>query len=78
MNMENERDKEEVESAIPVRPTLQELAAAAHGAEGLQCPRCGSRDFRVIKTGPKGTLVKRRRVCRHCGYRVTTHERLAR
>lgn len=43
---------------------------------GLACPNCGCRDLRVIKTrhNIEGSETSRRRVCRHCGTRVTTME----
>ena len=65
---------------IPKSPnpprSLAEMAAAARGNVGLQCPNCGCHHFRVIYTRPKGTLIMRRRECRHCGRRLTTWERV--
>lgn len=42
---------------------------------GLRCPKCGCRHFRVAYTRPiVGDQIERRKECRHCGHRVTTHE----
>ncbi len=42
---------------------------------GLECPRCGCRHFEVLYTRPvAGGRIRRRRECRHCGRRITTHE----
>ena len=45
---------------------------------GLQCPKCGCGHFRVLYTrrAPGGRLM-RRRECRYCGRRITTHEQSA-
>jgi len=47
-------------------------------AEGLECKSCGCRHFLVVYTRPlpKGG-IRRRRECRYCGRRITTHERPA-
>lgn len=43
---------------------------------GLICAKCGCRHFRVIYTRPAwGSILRRRRECRHCGHRMTTTER---
>ena len=43
---------------------------------GIVCPKCGCAHFRVIYTRrSRGGTIVRRRECRHCGRRVTTHER---
>lgn len=43
---------------------------------GLECPRCGCKDLRVVYTKRKpGGKIMRRRECRHCGRRTTTWER---
>jgi len=45
--------------------------------QGLECPRCGCRHFLVVYTRPMpGGRIQRRRECRHCGWRVTTVERV--
>jgi len=45
------------------------------GGRGLACPRCGCQDLRVLYTRPAvGGRIRRRRRCRHCGYRFTTAE----
>ena len=42
---------------------------------GLECPDCGCAHFRVLYTRPAwGGRLLRRRMCRHCGRRVTTYE----
>jgi len=42
---------------------------------GLECPKCGCAHFRVLYTRPAtGGRLLRRRMCRHCGRRVTTYE----
>jgi transcriptional regulator NrdR family protein len=52
--------------------------SAAQVPRGLECPRCGCRHFRVIYTRAAwGGRIVRRRECRHCGRRITTHERAA-
>lgn len=44
---------------------------------GLTCTKCGCRHFRVIYTRAVwGGRIMRRRECRHCGRRITTHEKL--
>ena len=44
---------------------------------GLQCRKCGHRQFKVIYTRAAfGSKVVRRRECRKCGTRITTAERL--
>lgn len=55
------------------RPTLEELSRDPE-AKGLECPRCGCRDWRVVKTKPGDGIISRRRECRHCGYRKSTVE----
>lgn len=43
--------------------------------KGLRCPRCGCGHFRVLYTRRfRGGRLMRRRECRHCGRRMTTHE----
>ncbi len=55
------------------RPTAGQLAHQARPG-GLECPECGCRHFRVVKTRRGDGVVLRRRECRHCGRRVTTIE----
>ncbi len=44
---------------------------------GLECPRCGCRHFHVLYTrAVSGGRIRRRRECRYCGRRMTTHENL--
>lgn len=42
---------------------------------GLECPACGCQHFNVIETRRRGGRIVRRRECRYCGKRLTTHER---
>jgi len=52
-------------------------AERADIVKGLVCKNCGCRDFRTHKTIPReGGYVSRRKICRHCGNRVTTSERI--
>lgn len=41
---------------------------------GLLCPKCKKHRFSVVYTEPKDGYILRRRKCRVCGARVTTHE----
>ena len=41
---------------------------------GIVCPKCGCCDTRVLHTYPGDNEKGRRRVCRHCGTRITTLE----
>lgn len=43
---------------------------------GLECPRCNCKHVPVIRTTDSFHCRRRRRECRHCGYRFTTTERL--
>ena len=43
---------------------------------GIECPRCGCRDFYVVYTRPRDHRIVRRKECRNCGRRVTTHEQM--
>ena len=42
---------------------------------GLPCPKCGYPESRVIYTRRREDKLVRRRECRRCKARVTTHER---
>ena len=55
------------------RPTAGQLAA---NGRGLECSKCGCRDWRVSRTTPtqQGTII-RERYCRHCGHGLGTEER---
>ena len=46
------------------------------GGVGLACPACGYRHLPVWYTRQKPGHVLRVRVCRHCGKRIPTRERL--
>lgn len=41
------------------------------------CPYCGHRESRVVDTRDLGNMIRRRRECRRCGKRFTTHEQVA-
>lgn len=42
---------------------------------GIVCPHCGCRHFHTTHTEPlRDGRIRRRKVCRHCGYRVVTYE----
>lgn len=42
---------------------------------GLVCAKCGCARFRVVYTRKAwGGTLRRRRECRNCGTRITTHE----
>jgi len=43
-------------------------------APGIRCPKCNCRDLRVIQTWHGPGVIKRSRVCRHCGHRFPTRE----
>ncbi len=57
------------------RPPLRELAASENSS-GLECPRCGCRDFRVLRTVRGDGFIDRVRACRHCGSRRVSVEKL--
>jgi transcriptional regulator NrdR family protein len=42
---------------------------------GLICSRCGGRDFEVTDTDRLYSMIRRYRVCRHCGKRLVTYEK---
>jgi len=50
-------------------------ARAAQSKGGIACPKCGCRDLRVQDTDPLDGMIRRYRVCRHCGHHKTTFER---
>jgi hypothetical protein len=43
---------------------------------GLVCRKCGCRDLRVDATRDGIGEIRRYRVCRNCGRRIPTHERI--
>lgn len=43
----------------------------------MQCPKCNSKDIRVLDSRPEPKLVRRRRSCNFCNHRFSTIERLA-
>jgi len=46
----------------------------------MQCPKCGTKDTRVIdsRVSSSGLVIRRRRSCQHCGYRFSTSEEIIR
>ncbi len=40
------------------------------------CPYCGYHESRVVDTRDMGHFIRRRRECRRCGRRFTTHEHI--
>ena len=53
--------------------TLAEMAAAAVGQNGrLACPTCGCQDFRPDKVEQGQPATFRRKMCRHCGFKMMT------
>ncbi len=43
---------------------------------GLECPKCGCCDFRAYYTRRQAKGIRRVKICRHCGRRITTTERI--
>src|SRR5437879_9657076 len=46
----------------------------------MRCPKCGSRDDKVIdsRQSREGLSIRRRRECLKCAYRYTTYEEIER
>src|SRR5437762_13524431 len=46
----------------------------------MRCPKCGSRDDKVIdsRQSRDSSSIRRRRECLKCGYRFTTYEEIER
>jgi transcriptional repressor NrdR len=44
----------------------------------MRCPRCGSKDDKVIdsREARDGAAIRRRRTCQNCGHRFTTYEEI--
>ena len=38
------------------------------------CPSCRCSNFRVIDSRPYESVIKRRRLCKSCGYKFNTYE----
>jgi hypothetical protein len=51
-----------------------EILGGTTDAKGLRCRECGCSDFRTINTRLTAGGVLRRRLCRHCGRRMSTRE----
>ena len=47
-------------------------------SNNLKCPFCGEHDTRVADSRPggEGSYIRRRRECKECGRRFTSHERV--
>ena len=60
--------------------TPEEKISALMGGSisgGLSCPNCGCCDLRVLdKRDNAPGQIYRRRICRHCGERFSTTERI--
>jgi hypothetical protein len=62
-----------------VQPDEEKFERASWESEdddvGIVCAVCGCRDFKVVYARPTTMKrIRRRRQCRHCGYRFTTYE----
>src|SRR5438270_8982771 len=46
----------------------------------MRCPKCGSRDDKIIdsRQSRDGSSIRRRRECQKCKYRYTTYEEIER
>lgn len=54
------------------------MSSAPEDGVGIECRECGCRHFFVIYTrAVSERRIMRRRECRHCGWRITTYERVA-
>lgn len=56
---------------------LAEPQADNGKAAGLECPKCGCRDLRAMRTKKMPRRIMRQRRCRLCGRVVTSYEYLA-
>lgn len=58
---------------MPSKPPRSLSEMASDAGSGIQCPKCGCRDFRVYgHAAGTSTAVMRYKRCRHCGHRVLT------
>jgi hypothetical protein len=56
---------------------LPRITAADLPGGGVACPNCGCTHFITANTEkPVQGLIRRRKICRHCGRRIVTHEEL--
>jgi len=58
------------------RAASGEKQQAQEAAQGLRCPSCYGTDLRQYYTRKRADKVLRVRICRHCGRRVQTTERV--
>lgn len=56
-------------------PQTPETPAGQGG--GIECRKCGCVDLRVTRTWRGPRFIRRTRVCRHCGTRNVTTEKIA-
>jgi len=50
--------------------------AKKDGQQGIACGKCGCKWLRVLYTRKVyGGFIRRRRECRFCGFRFSTHEK---
>jgi C4-type Zn-finger protein len=47
---------------------------AMQNAGKMECPNCGCHQFDTISTTRNNNYIRRRKVCRHCGRKVSTAE----
>lgn len=42
----------------------------------MRCPKCGTETYVIDsrRKGRKGEVIRRRRLCKNCGHRLTTYE----
>ncbi len=67
-----ERKEIPVQTLAEMARETQRLEAAAQN--GIACPKCGCRDWRVASTRRDEGAIRRYRVCRYCGEHKTTFE----
>jgi len=61
----------------PKAPQTESISLAKLQREnraGLRCPKCNCGDWRTERTEKANGHVRRVRVCRYCGHRMTTRE----
>ena len=78
-----EKQGESLDRAKALRKRAKALKIEARKIEdeldnkGLRCPGCGCGHFETDKTVPvSGRRIRRYKVCRYCGRRVRTTERI--
>jgi DNA-directed RNA polymerase subunit RPC12/RpoP len=77
---EPEPDLPTIPFHFPVADTPAPAAARPERSqrlEGVRCPDCNCAHLPTLYTRHQGNTTTRVRVCRHCGRRIVTRERLA-